>query len=367
MSISIVHYNPIEYYPPVHNLIKYLDLRLKIVVHSTYPNNVTIPNKYSGVKILRFSKFRSKTLFMRYFNFFLFTLKSFAYLLRDSPKVILYFETWSCLPVFLYKIIRPRTSILVHHHEYTSSVDIKNSPSSQLKFLYKIEKKLLRRISWISHTNQERLEMYLEENEISENAVKTVIPNYPPLSWCHSPHEEKKDIIRLVYVGSLSLENMYIKEVIEWVIKQNGIFSLDVYSLNIHKPAKDFINGLKSNLVTFKNGVDYDNLPEVIKNYDVGLVIYKGVSLNYVYNAPNKLFEYWACGLDVWFSSDLITSKEFVTEGVYPKILEVNFRELDKFDWQSTIDRKNLDYQPSPYYCEAVLSELYNQMVKILE
>ena len=147
MSISIVHYNPIEYYPPVHNLIKYLDLRLKIVVHSTYPNNVTIPNKYSGVKILRFSKFRSKTLFMRYFNFFLFTLKSFAYLLRDSPKVILYFETWSCLPVFLYKIIRPRTSILVHHHEYTSSVDIKNSPSSQLKFLYKIEKKLLRRIS----------------------------------------------------------------------------------------------------------------------------------------------------------------------------------------------------------------------------
>ena len=101
----------------------------------------------------------------------------------------------------------------------------------------------------------------------------------------------------------------------------------------------------------------------MLVNYDVGLILYNGNSTNFIYNAPNKLFEYLACGLDVWFSKDLVTSKDYIIENSYPKILEVDFNRLDKFDYQFAISRKGLFHKPTDFYCELV----YQNFLKTLE
>jgi hypothetical protein len=38
--------------------------------------------------------------------------------------------------------------------------------------------------------------------------------------------------------------------------------------------------------------------------------LYKGHIPNYIYNVPNKVYEYLACGLQVWYSKDLLTTEK---------------------------------------------------------
>ena len=45
-------------------------------------------------------------------------------------------------------------------------------------------------------------------------------------------------------------------------------------------------------------------------DYHIGLTLYNGHIPNFVYNVPNKVFEYLACGLDVWYSKDLISTQK---------------------------------------------------------
>ena len=53
----------------------------------------------------------------------------------------------------------------------------------------------------------------------------------------------------------------------------------------------------KNQYVQFKGHINYDNLPTTLNKYQVGVILYKGHIPNYVYNAPNKLFEYLAAFL----------------------------------------------------------------------
>ena len=79
-----------------------------------------------------------------------------------------------------------------------------------------------------------------------------------------------------------------------------------------------------------------------------------------IYNAPNKLFEYLACGLDVWFPHLIKSSLPYATESSYPKVLPVNFDKLETYDLKVMIDRTGLEYKPSDYYCEDGFSYLLN-------
>jgi hypothetical protein len=182
------------------------------------------------------------------------------------------------------------------------------------------------------------------------------MPNYPSINWfnLNKKNSEINHPIKLVFVGALSLEDMYIREVFDWVYKQEGQLTLDIISLNIKDEVLDLIQEKNSKRIKYIGSYNYMDLPQVLSNYDVGLILYNGNSNNFIYNAPNKLFEYLACGLDVWFSNDLITSREYIIENSYPKVLEVNFNRLDEFDFQSAISRKGLYYQPTNHYCELV-------------
>ena len=156
---------------------------------------------------------------------------------------------------------------------------------------------------------------------------------------------------------------MYFKEVAQWVKKHNSEITLDIYSKNILDDVQKYLLELDCEEIQVKGAINYDQIPEILRSYHVGLIIYKGVTQNVKYCAPNKLFEYWACGLDIWFSTDLETSKNYKTSGVYPKVIEVDFMNLDDFDWKAAWDKEGLAYSPSPYFAEEVLNELYQAII----
>jgi hypothetical protein len=368
VNILLLHFRPLPLYPPILNFLDFLSTKsnLEVTVITSHTNKAKLPI-YQNVQIIEAFDYESisssKFKKLRYLNFYLQTLKQ---LVIRRYRSVLFYESISVPGLWLAKkfgLIHTSQHIAGHYHEYFSPSDMKKQMGLE-RLGYFLENNVLRVCNWISHTNDSRRAFFLRDKSFLNDKIVFTLPNYPPSSWSSEASSDRSGPIKLVYVGALSTTSMYFEEVSNWISTQKGRFTLDVFSLNLRKDVTEFITKLNCPDISLKDAVDYSRLPSILSRYDIGLVLYNGSTLNYIYNAPNKLFEYWACGLDVWFSSDLITSKKYVTQDVYPKIIEVNFKELEKFDWNDAIDRKYLNYQPSPYYSETVLTELYNRLVK---
>lgn len=371
MDILVLHFRPISLYPPVLNLLKYIsentDLRVIVLTSSTklskhvnYKNVEVIeafPHEFKGFKKILFAKFR-------YFRFYLMTL---LLIVKYKFCSIIFYESISVIGLWLSKQLKLLSSditIAAHYHEYYTPKEIKNLMLLE-QIGYRTENAILKSCDWVSHTNVYRRNLFLKDKKYLSSRIVHAMPNFPSINWSKSENKitNISQPIKLVFVGALSLEDMYVKEVIDWIHKQNGRLTLDIISLNIKDEVLDLIQEDNSETIQYIGSYDYVDLPQVLVNYDVGLILYNGNSTNFIYNAPNKLFEYLACGLDVWFSKDLVTSKDYIIENSYPKILEVDFNRLNKFDYQFAISRKGLFHKPTDFYCESV----YQNFLKSLE
>ena len=156
------------------------------------------------------------------------------------------------------------------------------------------------------------MNLFLKEYPNIDVAKTIIIPNLPPNSWRKFAllHNKQQDdgVIKLVHVGAIDLNTMYIKEMLAWVKAQNGKYSIDFYTSNISSDAKVVFNSMQNNYIRLWGPINYFELPQVLIQYHVGITLYNGHIPNYIYNVPNKVYEYLACGLTVWYSKDLIST-----------------------------------------------------------
>jgi hypothetical protein len=310
-KIAIVHFQPLEKYPPVMNLINSICLMESVScnVYTTLHKNNDWFNS-DKIKIYRISKQYLISL-LRYWGYIKFNCWVLFRLLFLQPNIIYAFETYSLLPVYFYKKIYKKTKLHIHYHEYTSPLEIEQS-SYYFKFLHMIEKKLFITCNSISQTNEDRMKLFLNDYPFINSSKTVIASNIPPRNWFEFPKLHKKinttGITRLVHVGALSLETMYIEKIVEWVIAQNGLYTLDLYTDNCSVNARKYIEGLNNKDIKLLGSINYYHLPNVLINYDIGLTLYNGHIPNYIYNVPNKVYEYLACGLEVWYSKDLIST-----------------------------------------------------------
>ena len=155
---------------------------------------------------------------------------------------------------------------------------------------------------------------------------------------------------------------MYTKEFADWVIQQQGNVTWDIYSYDA-KNVKQFFTELNCDFIRLKGGINYEELPAILAQYDVGIILYTGHIANYMYNAPNKLFEYLACGLDVWFPSIMKGSLPYVTRQTYPKVLALDFTDLEHFNPDEAICRENHNPQPASFFYENVFDDLARSLL----
>lgn len=333
--IAVLHFNPIKMYPPAMNMLEFLSNinRYKIITYSTSKSKSEIFNSANS-KIVSFGAISSNKIRM-YILYAYFNIGSIFGLIITKPKIIIGYETLSFLPIWIYKIINPKVKLFIHYHEYTSPAE-RHKASFYMKLLLNLEKKIIKKAIWISQTNIHRLSFFQYEfSNILDNNKLHVIQNFPPKSWnnnINSINIKKNHPLKLVYVGSLSFKYTFIREISEWIKKQDGNVVMDIYSSNFDKDIQAFIMESDNDYIIFKDPIKYNDLPKILTNYDIGIIFYKGLIPNHTFSAPNKLFEYLVCGLDVWISNELIISKEYINTEDIDRVKYIDFNSIPNLD-----------------------------------
>ena len=366
--LCIVHFHELEKYPPATNFIKYLsknvDKETRIDVLTTRPANHSLI-EMDGVTIHRFGTWREKmTKWDRALVYAKFNLFSLWFLLRKPAKAILYYETLSAGPAWmLKKIFKSKSQIFIHYHEYISIPEYEHGMVLN-RWLHKREKALYPYAEWVSHTNVDRIKLFLRDLNGSKPSSTHTVPNYPPAWWKRNAKENGKEKIGFVYVGALSMDTMHLEKMAQFIMSRQQDCYWDIYSTNVSADAKQYLECLGGANIHFKGGVPYEELPAILSQYDIGLVLYKGHIPNYVYNVPNKLFEYHVCGLDVWFPDTMKSSLEFCTVGTFPRIVAIDFNQLDSIDLNKEVDHTLLRQHQQEFACEKVFEPLAQQMIR---
>lgn len=345
-GVTIIHYRDLDKYPPILNLIQFLNEKeFNFSCITSFHNSTIISNKFLNV-----------------LSYFVFSIKVFFTLIFSNKRSILYFESISAWPIYFYYLIFPssKKKLLIHYHEYFSNLEYLNQSYFE-KYGRKFEKKLFSRAIWISHTNKHRLDLFHKEFPDLDECLLRTMPNYPPSSWLRVPKQineaQKTDIIKLVHIGALSTNGMYLEHVLKH-FGNNPKYIIDFYSHNFTPEITALISSYSN--CSIKGSIAYQDIPTLKGLYDVGLVLYNGSSLNFTYNAPNKIFEYLALDLDVWCSDKLITASDHERLDGYPKMIMVDYENLEAFDVEKATDKSGLKYVPSPYVCEPVYEKLLN-------
>lgn len=335
--LAVVHYLPLEFYPPAVNLLNaFAEKELfNTKVWTTHNNKqrqvFKSPTLTSISRTIAPKKSDYKG--FRLLKYLLFNFKTFMGLLFFNPEVILYYESYSAGPVYWYlKYFGNNKRLFIHCHEYFDAQWYAKG-MSLVKLYHSYEKNYLYpKATWISQTNKDRIQMFASDHPNLPSGILKVTPNYPPKDWLRRTSLKKPDghtVIKTVYVGSLSLKDTFIKEYCDWVLKQNGKVYFHIYAYNLHDDTIDYLKSLNTDYIVFyTKGVEYNKMPALLADYDIGLILYKAHTKNYKYNAPNKLFEYQACGLKVFYPDAMLGIKPYITENIIP----LNFKNMTSID-----------------------------------
>jgi len=247
-----------------------------------------------------------------------------------KPDVLISVEPHSALAAWLYyKACRGAARLFIHHHEYYAPEDFAREGMRVLRRTLPLERRdLFPRAEWVSQTNDERLRLLREWSPGIRDGAARVLPNYPTRQWVTRaaaiPRTPAAGVMRLIYIGSASFEDTFIREAAEWVAHNPGTASLHVAGNNIQPDVWRWLAELGApNVTSDSSGFEYDELPELLRQFDVGLVLYKGNTANFVHNVPNKAIEYLACGLNVWYPIQMIGMSDFGTQ--FPAMPEKAF------------------------------------------
>jgi hypothetical protein len=337
-KIAILHFNIIEKYPPVMNFIfdaleENPDVQITVI---TTKNTTTYKTPFfSNTKIYRFGKVSCNPI-VRYVSYIWFNLASFVILLFRPVNHITVFESLSSMPLWLISRIRPKTNAHIHFHEYISEPE-RRSSSSYMRLLFRLENQLLKKYT-SSQTNEDRKCLFLRDKSFLTPSKVEVRPNMPPKAWWLKRSNYKMPIsdgkIKLVYVGACDNNTMYIKEILKCIDEHREKIEFTIYSHQLEEETRNLILSFNNPSISINPPIDYYDLPNELINYDVGLVLYKGHIPNFVYNVPNKVFEYLACGLKVIVDKNLKTTVELKLDNLIP----IEFSKLDNINFIDLIE-----------------------------
>ncbi len=325
-KLCILHFNILEKYPPAMNFINDLESdnkKFELLAISSKNTTSYSHFSFSNGFIFRIGNINGGRL-KRYFSYLAFNFWSLMLLVWFRPQEIVVFETLSIWPAYFYKKIRKQVNIHVHHHEYASLDEIEAN-SAYLNFLHRKEQRLFKNATF-SHTNDDRRALYLKDHPNLISSKVDVYPNLPPQSWWLEYGSKRitwqGPKIKLVYVGALDLETMYVQEVVDWVLSNPDVLELTIISQQMNTKTRSYIKSKVGDQIRLVPPINYKELPNELLKYDIGVFMYKGVSKNHVFSVPNKVLEYLYCGLNVLGDSCLISTQKLNSK--YIKLINFN-------------------------------------------
>ncbi|WP_309400636.1 hypothetical protein [Cerasicoccus maritimus] len=368
MKIGYVHILPIEYYPPAVNTIRHLASRedVELTVWSSANDKERPEFTCSRVEIQRPRYvIPSNNAAKRLLDSITWNWACARGLKRAKVDAVIYIEPHSALAIWMYyHLLGGQARLFIHHHEYYAPGDYDRPGMRLVKWAHAAERKaLFNRAEWISQTNDNRLQFFQKDNPAIDGEKLHSWPNFPPISWRikRSNHPQNKRL-KLLYLGSASFHDTYIREVAEWAAHFPEQLSLTISGFNVDQAVWDWLDKRNfSNVITNPQGWDYEALPEQLSKYDIGLILYKGNTTNFIYNAPNKLFEYWAAGLEVWFPKEMIQISEMKANRPDLPLVELDYTRLGPEITHFKLKAQKVNF-PTDYSCEQATSPLISKL-----
>ena len=373
LRIAVVHAHPLERYPPATNAIDFFGSRQRLevlVVSVEAPSNISVYlNSACQIHRIPFRDPNAGSVrnAVRGFHWHWKAAKLVA---SWKPDVIFYWDPQSALACYLcLRLMGCKAALFVHHHEYHAPDDFLRVGMRIARIGHYFERRsLFTRARWVSQTNGERMRLLrLDVPGLTDEQTR-VMPNYPPKAWieqCRSDRKNRQgDTLRLVYVGSLSLEDTFIGPLVNWLVAHpDAGLTLDIFTNNCKQQTLQFLRAAAGTTVRLhESGVDYQQIPDVLADFDVGVVLYRCNTTNYVYNASNKLFEYLMCGLDVWYPPTMLGVKPYARDDAWPRVIEVDFDHMDQLSLTTLRSRESLPHVPWVESCESQLEILEAEM-----
>jgi hypothetical protein len=338
MRIAYIHVLPLEYYPPATTTLDILSRQPGWEVRAWSSRNTRDATEWRSAHAVVQRPTQGSTtspLPRRIAGYLNWHLRTARHVSRWKPDVVISIEPHSALATWLYyHVFRGNARLFVHHHEYYAPEDLKSAGMRLVRSTRRLERgDLFNRAEWISQTNEYRLHLLKQWNSNVADDKGRVLPNYPPEEWIQrarrlKPKSEERRT-RFLYLGSASLEDTFLGEVSEWIAARPENATLHVTGNNIAPGVWDKLRSLNaSNITLDEAGWPYELIPERLSAFDVGLVLYRGITQNFVYNVPNKAIEYLAGGLEVWYPPEMRAMVGFRSEHPHLRIREMNFLDL---------------------------------------
>ena len=339
MKVAYLHNLPLEYYPPATNCLNILGrmANMDVRVYTACNTKGRKPYECNEVPVFRTRAARSTASVIPRLLLALWWHIATAWSLRCwKPDAVVYVEPHSAIAGYLYyKLYRGSAKLFIHHHEYYAPEDYQGAGMRIPRLGHRLERAFLFQIAeWISQTNKDRLDLLRHDEPAISDGVCRVLPNYPPGAWAPVTRDAKKPSsrggpLRFIYVGSASFEDTYIRDIVRWVGAHPDETRLHVCGYNVSPSVWRWITERRfGNVTVDSDGCEYSELPHLLAQHDVGLILYKANTTNFVYNAPNKLFEYVACGLDVWYPKEMAGIRHQLRETPGLAIREMDFNKL---------------------------------------
>jgi hypothetical protein len=362
-KIAYLHNLPLEYYPPATNFLDMLSRSRQAMVKAFTTHNRKGREPYTNGSIdvqRRRPPNPSAVPFLRMLQALWWHVRTSWALLRFRPDAVIYVEPHSAIAAWIYfRLFGGSARLFIHHHEYYEQRDY-GRPGMRIPRLG------FARASWISQTNADRLRLAVQDNPAVSPEAWHTLANYPPAEWAR--WDEKPEPVsrharlRLIYIGSASFEDTYIREAVEWAAAHSDAVELHVCGYNVADSIWEWLETARFPNVSFdKDGYSYDDLPAVLAGFDVGLVLYKGNTTNFIYNVPNKAFEYLVCGLEVWYPVEMKGMRNFARGNPAP-LRELDFAGLHALQPEELVPLDNSENRGCTFTAQRSFAPLFEML-----
>ena len=223
---------------------------------------------------------------------------------KEKPDLFYAHDYYSALIVKLLLKRRHCKKIVYDAHELI--IPEKKNKSARLAFFYHFERAIVHNVDMMVCASKERAAIMFEHYNLNEPPL--VIENISYLSKDCDASPETEALLEkffsdprltLVYAGVVTKGRN-----IDLLIEKAARFSSKIKLLIVGKG--DALDEMKTKAINqnglnccFTGSVPYDTLGSILNRCDIGYLFYPTNSLNNIYCASNKIFEYASVGLPI--------------------------------------------------------------------
>lgn len=296
--------------------------RSAVALSKYYNVTVLSSGQQTSISETRFKNIILKTKKSGIIGFFHYIFKVYSYVKKEKPNIIYAHDYYSTIAIWLLRLIRFKATYIYDAHELI--IPQKTQKNNHLKFFYFFEKKIINKVNLVICASEERCTIMTKHYNLKKKPI--IIRNVSKLDV--TDDEESRKIIfslkdffskpgtTIVYSGVVSMSRNLTSLILAAASMTPKYKVLIVGNGNDLNNLKKLANEHSELVIHFTGTIPYKYLGTILLKCDIGYVYYPIDSLNNIYCASNKVFEYASVNLPIVANNNPTILKELETNHI---------------------------------------------------